>query len=78
MIEHAIPLVRPAVPPAGPAPALRLTPARTVAPAAPDAPDAPDAPVAEVAVPHLMGLRTGTDRPHRHKVPLRRLTAVTG
>ncbi|MFF9113437.1 hypothetical protein [Streptomyces sp. NPDC014805] len=72
MIEHAIPLVRPAVPPAGPAPALRLTPARTAAPAA------PDASVAEVAVPHLMGLRTGTDRPHRHKVPLRRLTAVTG
>ncbi|MFF9134368.1 hypothetical protein ACF1AY_37775 [Streptomyces sp. NPDC014776] len=75
MIEHAIPLVRPAVPPAGPAPALRLAPARTAAPAAPAAPDAP---VAEVAVPHLMGLRTGTDRPHRHKVPLRRLTAVTG
>ncbi|MFE1340151.1 hypothetical protein ACFW6K_21015 [Streptomyces sp. NPDC058733] len=72
MIEHAIPLVRPAGRPAGPAPALRLTPARTAAPAA------PDAPVAEVAVPHLMGLRTGTDRPHRHKVPLRRLTAVTG
>lgn len=72
MIEHAIPLVRPAVPPAGPAPALRLTPARTAAPAA------PAAPAAEVAVPHLMGLRTGTDRPHRHKVPLRRLTAVTG
>ncbi|MFD5588242.1 hypothetical protein ACFWII_31130 [Streptomyces sp. NPDC127063] len=75
MIEHAIPLVRPAGRPAGPAPALRLTPARTAAPAAPAAPDAP---VAEVAVPHLMGLRTGTDRPHRHKVPLRRLTAVTG
>ena len=45
-------------------PALRLTPERP-------------APAPEVAVPHLMGLRTAAGRPHRHKVPLRRLTAVT-
>ncbi|MEU3345476.1 hypothetical protein ABZ723_10855 [Streptomyces sp. NPDC006700] len=30
----------------------------------------------DVAVPQLMGLRTSADRPHRHKVPLRRITAV--
>ncbi|MDR3084142.1 MAG: hypothetical protein LBV60_25045 [Streptomyces sp.] len=28
------------------------------------------------AVPQLMGLRTSAERPHRHKVPLRRLTAL--
>lgn len=50
--------------PTFPTPALRLTPERPAS--------AP-----EVAVPHLMGLRTGAARPHRHKVPLRRLTAVT-
>ncbi|POX52784.1 hypothetical protein C3489_17360 [Streptomyces sp. Ru71] len=67
-MEHVSPTVRTASPasPASPAaPALRL------AHAAP-------APAPQAAVPHLMGLRTGTDRPHRHKVPLRRLTAVTG
>ncbi|MFJ8199788.1 hypothetical protein [Streptomyces sp. NPDC096152] len=32
--------------------------------------------VPEVAVPQLMGLRLPAARPHRHKVPLRRLTAV--
>ncbi|MEU7061090.1 hypothetical protein [Streptomyces sp. NPDC046197] len=33
----------------------------------------------EVAVPQMMGLRTSSAvRPHRHKVPLRRLTAVRG
>ncbi|MEU3277699.1 hypothetical protein [Streptomyces antibioticus] len=32
----------------------------------------------EVAVPELMGLRTGTARPHRRKVPLNRLTALRG
>ncbi|PZG85023.1 hypothetical protein C1I97_33760 [Streptomyces sp. NTH33] len=29
-----------------------------------------------VAVPELMGLRTSAERPHRHKVPLRKLTAM--
>ncbi|MFB7460218.1 hypothetical protein ACIOC2_32880 [Streptomyces sp. NPDC088337] len=29
-----------------------------------------------VAVPQLMGLRTSAERLHRHKVPLRRITAV--
>ncbi|MEU5087508.1 hypothetical protein [Streptomyces sp. NPDC021356] len=29
-----------------------------------------------LAVPHLMGLRLPATRPHRHKVPLRRLTAL--
>ncbi|WP_112466582.1 hypothetical protein [Streptomyces triticisoli] len=29
-----------------------------------------------VAVPELMGLRTSAARPHRHKVPLRKLTAL--
>ncbi|MFF4759566.1 hypothetical protein [Streptomyces sp. NPDC001292] len=29
-----------------------------------------------VAVPQLMGLRTSAERPHRHKVPLRRITAI--
>ncbi|MFE9170666.1 hypothetical protein [Streptomyces kebangsaanensis] len=29
-----------------------------------------------VAVPELMGLRTSAERPHRYKVPLRRLTAM--
>ncbi|MET7287696.1 hypothetical protein [Streptomyces sp. NPDC005573] len=28
------------------------------------------------AAPHLMGLRTSADRPHRRKVPLNRLTAL--
>ena len=32
----------------------------------------------EVAVPQLMGLRTGPRRTHRRKVPLNRLTAVLG
>nr|BFD84048.1 hypothetical protein StreXyl84_34490 [Streptomyces sp. Xyl84] len=31
---------------------------------------------AAAAVPHLMGLRMPATRPHRHKVPLGRLTAV--
>ncbi|MFF8596753.1 hypothetical protein ACF061_36120 [Streptomyces sp. NPDC015220] len=30
----------------------------------------------DALVPQLMGLRTSAARPHRHKVPLRRLTAV--
>lgn len=62
MIENASRTVRPTCP--TPTSALRLTPERP-------------APAPEVAVPHLMGLRTGANRPHRHKVPLRRLTAVT-
>ncbi|MER5753145.1 hypothetical protein [Streptomyces sp. NPDC002088] len=37
---------------------------------------APRAP--EVVPPELMGLRTNTARPHRRKVPLRRLSAVVG
>ncbi|GAB7109365.1 hypothetical protein JCM4814A_76790 [Streptomyces phaeofaciens JCM 4814] len=32
----------------------------------------------EVAAPQMMGLRTGTARPHRRKVPLNRLTAMRG
>jgi len=66
MIQHASPTVRPTVP----TPAQRRAPALTLA-------QAPPAPLPEIAVPHLMGLRTGANRPHRHKVPLRRLTAVT-
>ncbi|MEV0977047.1 hypothetical protein [Streptomyces sp. NPDC049915] len=66
MIQHASPTVRPTVT----APAQRQAPALTLA-------AAPPAPLPEIAVPHLMGLRTGANRPHRHKVPLRRLTAVT-
>jgi hypothetical protein len=31
----------------------------------------------EVAVPELMGLRTSAAHPHRRKVPLRRLTALS-
>ncbi|GGN60420.1 hypothetical protein GCM10011579_025520 [Streptomyces albiflavescens] len=31
----------------------------------------------EVAVPQLMGLRTTAARPHRRKVPLRRLTELS-
>ncbi|WP_306187402.1 MULTISPECIES: hypothetical protein [unclassified Streptomyces] len=31
-----------------------------------------------VSVPHLMGLRTSAARPHRRKVPLRRLTSALG
>ncbi|MET9506154.1 hypothetical protein ABZY42_31330 [Streptomyces sp. NPDC006622] len=41
------------------------------------APTAPSRP-AEVAVPQLMGLRTGATRPHRRKVPLNRLTTMRG
>ncbi|MGW2642747.1 hypothetical protein [Streptomyces sp. NPDC001348] len=37
---------------------------------------APRAP--EVAAPQLMGLRVPAARPHRHKVPLKRLTAIPG
>ncbi|MFE2097126.1 hypothetical protein [Streptomyces sp. PTD9-10] len=37
------------------------------------APRAPEVP----PVPQLMGLRTSAGRPHRHKVPLRRLTAIS-
>ncbi|MFF0461658.1 hypothetical protein [Streptomyces mexicanus] len=37
-------------------------------------PSGPALPVA--AVPELMGLRTPATRPHRHKVPLRRLTTM--
>ncbi|MEU3843876.1 hypothetical protein AB0E88_28060 [Streptomyces sp. NPDC028635] len=75
MIQHASPTAS-LVGPADPALAVRLSDALTP-PAAPAAPAAPKAPAPEIAVPHLMGLRTGADRPHRHKVPLRRLTAVT-
>ncbi|MGX1270867.1 hypothetical protein [Streptomyces phaeoluteigriseus] len=32
----------------------------------------------EVAAPQMMGLRTGTARPHRRKVPLHRLTTMRG
>ncbi|MFF9059735.1 hypothetical protein ACF09K_13765 [Streptomyces sp. NPDC014882] len=32
----------------------------------------------EIAVPQLMGLRTGAARPHRRKVPLSRLTTMRG
>ncbi|MEU6577769.1 hypothetical protein [Streptomyces sp. NPDC046805] len=41
-----------------------------------NAPAPPSRPV-EVAAPQLMGLRMPAARPHRHKVPLRRLTAVS-
>ncbi|ANH92206.1 MULTISPECIES: hypothetical protein [unclassified Streptomyces] len=54
-------------------------PARGTAPApGPGIPArrAPEAAAGSVAVPHLMGLRMPADRPHRHKVPLGRLTAV--
>ncbi|MGV9250566.1 hypothetical protein [Streptomyces sp. NPDC003697] len=45
----------------------------------PDAARSPEtARTPEVAVPELMGLRTSAVRHHRHKVPLRRLTAVRG
>ena len=37
---------------------------------------APRAP--EVAAPELMGLRVSAGRPHRHKVPLKRLTTMPG
>ncbi|MER5686446.1 hypothetical protein [Streptomyces sp. NPDC002205] len=37
---------------------------------------APATRMPEVPVPHLMGLRTSAARPHRRKVPLRRLTAA--
>ncbi|MFF4837208.1 hypothetical protein [Streptomyces sp. NPDC001315] len=40
------------------------------------APLAPRAP--EVVAPELMGLRTSAARPHRRKVPLKRLSAVGG
>ncbi|MDQ0991683.1 hypothetical protein [Streptomyces sp. V3I7] len=33
--------------------------------------------VLEVSAPQLMGLRIRAERPRRHKVPLRRLTAVS-
>ncbi|MEU1298997.1 hypothetical protein [Streptomyces shenzhenensis] len=36
----------------------------------------PPARATEVATPELMGLRIPATRPHRHKVPLKRLTAV--
>ncbi|GGJ44817.1 hypothetical protein [Streptomyces brasiliensis] len=36
----------------------------------------PPARPADVAAPQLMGLRMPAERPHRHKVPLRRLTAM--
>ncbi|MEU6553153.1 hypothetical protein ABZ915_23135 [Streptomyces sp. NPDC046915] len=32
----------------------------------------------EVATPELMGLRIPATRPHRHKVPLKRLTTMPG
>ncbi|MFE9612861.1 hypothetical protein [Streptomyces sp. NPDC006012] len=38
----------------------------------------PPAPATVVATPELMGLRLPAARPHRHKVPLRRLSAVHG
>ncbi|MFJ3304404.1 hypothetical protein ACIPSA_15010 [Streptomyces sp. NPDC086549] len=48
------------------------------APAAP--PQEPEWPVRapEVSAPQMMGLRMPAARPHLHKVPLRRLTAVRG
>ncbi|MET8942494.1 hypothetical protein ABZX30_02570 [Streptomyces sp. NPDC004542] len=53
------------------------TPAPVPAPRAPEvAARAPE--VAAPAVPQLMGLRVPATRPHRHKVPLKRLTAVRG
>ncbi|MFF0224796.1 hypothetical protein [Streptomyces sp. NPDC004629] len=36
----------------------------------------PPARATEVATPELMGLRLPAARPHRHKIPLKRLTAV--
>ncbi|MGW2821570.1 hypothetical protein ACWC24_11270 [Streptomyces sp. NPDC001443] len=42
-----------------------------------NAPAAPTPRAPEVA-PELMGLRTSAARPHRRKVPLKRLTAVRG
>ncbi|MEU1464382.1 hypothetical protein ABZ467_27495 [Streptomyces sp. NPDC005727] len=36
----------------------------------------PRVPEVAVPAPELMGLRTSADRPHRRKVPLRRLNAV--
>ncbi|MPY30829.1 hypothetical protein FNH09_05735 [Streptomyces adustus] len=42
-----------------------------------NAPSAPTLRAPEVA-PQLMGLRVPADRPHRRKVPLKRLTAVRG
>ncbi|MER5602978.1 hypothetical protein [Streptomyces sp. NPDC002265] len=42
-----------------------------------NAPPAPTRRAPEVA-PELMGLRTSAARPHRRKVPLKRLTAVRG
>jgi hypothetical protein len=38
---------------------------------------APAARTPEVAVPQLMGLRMSAEHPHRRKVPLRRLTALS-
>ncbi|MFB7498914.1 hypothetical protein ACFC09_30235 [Streptomyces sp. NPDC056161] len=38
----------------------------------------PPARPTEVATPELMGLRLPAARPHRHKVPLKRLSAVHG
>ncbi|MFJ3232191.1 hypothetical protein [Streptomyces sp. NPDC086787] len=40
----------------------------------------PPAPVRlpEITAPQMMGLRMPAARPHRHKVPLKRLTAVRG
>jgi hypothetical protein len=40
-----------------------------------NAPAVPPLP-AELAAPQLMGLRMPAARPHRHKVPLKRLSAV--
>ncbi|MFE5405438.1 hypothetical protein ACFQ9Z_29550 [Streptomyces sp. NPDC056580] len=37
---------------------------------------APRVPEVAVPAPELMGLRTSADRPHRRKVPLRRLSTV--
>ncbi|MFD4972000.1 hypothetical protein [Streptomyces sp. NPDC058424] len=50
-----------------------LTLARTAA----KEPHSPANRVPEAAVvPQLMGLRTSAERPHRHKVPLRRIAAI--
>ncbi|MBV2356825.1 hypothetical protein KUM39_21015 [Streptomyces sp. J2-1] len=38
--------------------------------------EAPRPELPPLHVPELMGLRTSADRPHRRKVPLRRLTAM--
>ncbi|MFJ9867155.1 hypothetical protein [Streptomyces sp. NPDC101165] len=50
--------------------ALALSVAHALHTPAPRAPEVPP-------VPQLMGLRTSAGRPHRHKVPLHRLSAIS-